>query len=491
MAKRTKIVATIGPASEDKKILQKLVSEGMNIARLNFSHGDYAWHEKVIKRIREISEKIDVPVGIMADLQGPRIRTLVGENIKVRKGDRFLVSDISIFPDYQKTLELKTIPAAIKAQKIITLFLDCPGIVRKLKAGNNILIADGLVKLKIIKKFQNYIEVEAAEDGIIKNHKGVNIPDAKIPLAAMTKKDRRDLNFALKNNVDFVALSFVSSKRDIISLRRKVRRITGNKKDPTQIVAKIERRDAIRNLNEIIKETDAVMVARGDLGIELDETRVAVLQKEIVEKSLRFGKPVIVATQMLGSMINRSRPTRAEVSDVSNAVVDHADAVMLSEETATGKYPVIAVRTMREIIERTEESPFDDLVHGFLGDARASVSAAVADSAHELSKNAGAKAIVVASVSGFTARMISRHRPEQRIFVMTNNKKTYHQLSLVWGAESFILPDCRTLDELIIRSVGVLKKGKLLKPLDKIVIVTGRPHVKKEHMSLVKIEEIK
>ncbi len=484
MIKRTKIVATIGPSSADVKKLMAMIENGMNIARLNFSHGDYQWHEKIIKNIRNISKKLEIPIGILADLQGPRIRTLVREDLKVNRGEKVMVFDVSVYPNI-------LIPSQMGFQGPKLLGLDCPGIIKRLKVGNNILIADGILKLKVVQKNKDYVEAVVIEDGIIKNHKGVNIPDAKIPLEAMTEKDEKDLKFALKHDVDFVALSFVSNKGDISKLRRKILKYLKNKNNFPQIVAKIERKEAIKNLNEIIKETDAVMVARGDLGIEMEEARVAVLQKEIVEKSLRMGKPVIVATQMLGSMVKHSRPTRAEVSDVSNAVVDHADAVMLSEESAVGKYPIVAVKTMREIIERTEDSPYDDLVHGFLGDAKTSISAAVADSAHELSKNSNAKAIVVASLTGFTARMIARHRPQQRIFVMTNNEKTHCQLSLVWGTESFVLPDCHTLDELITRSIETLKKKRLIKKGDRIVIVTGRPHIKKEHMSLVKVEEIK
>lgn len=481
--KRTKIVATIGPATGDRKTLEKLIKEGMNVARLNFSHGDQKWHEKIIRDIRIVSEKLGVPTGILADLQGPRIRTLVQEDMRINNGEKIQVFDVSVY--------LKNIIPHLAFPGPKLLGLDCPGIIKSIKVGNNILIADGTLRLKVTRKSKEYLEATVVEGGIIKNHKGVNIPDARIPLDAMTEKDEEDLKFALKHDVDFIALSFVSNKKDISKLRRKILKYARNKKSLPQIVAKIERREAIRNLVEIIKETDAVMVARGDLGIEMDETRVAVLQKEIVDKSLRMGKPVIVATQMLGSMIKNSRPTRAEVSDVSNAVVDHADAVMLSEETAMGQHPVAAVRTMREIIEHTEYSPYDDLVHGFLGDAKSSVSSAVADSAHELAKNSNAVAIVVASISGFTARMISRHRPQQSIYVMTNMEKTHNQLSLVWGAESFVLSDSHNLDDLITKSIETIKKKKLVKRGDKVIIVAGRPQMKKEHMSLVKVEEIK
>ncbi len=246
----------------------------------------------------------------------------------------------------------------------------------------------------------------------------------------------------------------------------------------------------MKNFDEILKSADAIMVARGDLGIEMPQEDLPILQKEIVAKCLRAAKPAIVATQMLDSMIHNPRPTRAEVTDVSNAVIDHTDAVMLSGETASGKYPVEAVRMMRKIIEKTEASPFDDLEHGFLSDQQLSTSAAVAQSAHELLKDSGAKAVIVASLSGFTARMITRHRPEQKIFVMTNNEKTSNQLTLIWGVQSFILPDCKDLDELIDKSILTLKKNKLLKKKDKVLIVAGRPHVKREHMSMVKIEEV-
>ncbi len=499
--KRTKIVATIGPASENKKTLAGMIENGMNVARLNFSHGNYRWHSKIIKTIRELSEKMDTPIGILADLQGPRIRTLVAGDTRIEKGEKILISDISRVFNCQ--LPVINLPARSDKTKSKLageedfqtnskfIGLDYPGIIKNIKVGNNILIDDGLIRIEVIKKNKNYLEAEVINGGIVKNHKGVNIPDANLRFYALTEKDKKDLRFALSRDVDFVALSFVSSGKDISDLRRRIKKIMKSVRNLPQIVAKIERKEAIKNINEILKETDAVMVARGDLGIEMEESKVAVYQKEIVEKSLLSAKPVIVATQMLGSMVANLRPTRAEVSDVSNAVVDHADAVMLSEETATGKYPVEAIKTMRQIIERTEESPYDDLIHGFLGDSRASISAAIANSAHELSKDSGSKAIVVASLSGFTARMIARHRPDQKIYVMTNGEKTHNQLSLVWGAVSFILPDCKSLDELIIKSIDALKRKRLLKKKDKIIIVAGRPHIKKEHMSLVKVEEIK
>ncbi|HDH07687.1 MAG TPA: pyruvate kinase, partial [Candidatus Moranbacteria bacterium] len=472
-------VATIGPASESKKILQKMADKGMNVARLNFSHGYYAWHRKVIKNIRELGKKIDKPVGIMADLQGPRIRVDSSQEVRVRKGEVISV-----------VLNAKKKPkAVVKTGKYIMIHL--PAVGKYLKKGSSILIEDGLIALKVISKEGNLAVCRAVNSGIIKPHKGVNIPSISSRLGAMTKKDERDLKFAISQGVDFIALSFVSSAKDITSLRRKIKKLLNSKSLIPQIIAKIETKKAVENFDSILEETDIVMVARGDLGIEIPETKVPVFQKEIAEKCLRTAKPVVVATQMLNSMIDNLRPTRAEVSDVSNAVIDHVDAVMLSGETANGKHPVESVSVMSNIIKETEKSPFDDLVHGFLGDKKISISAAVADASHEMAKNSDAKAIIAASLSGLTARMVARHRPDQKLIVMTNNIKTYQQLSIIWGVESYILSECKNLDQLIDKSIKEIKKRKILKKGDKVIIITGRPHIKKEHVSLIKIEEIR
>jgi pyruvate kinase len=474
--KRTKIVATIGPSSEKSKILEEMIKSGMNVARINFSHGTHESNGKLIDNIRYLSEKMKVPVGIMADLQGPRIRISTEKEVEILADEHIMISDTSI--DF-------------KSGNLKYFNLDWDGIIKHIEVGNEILVEDGLMKLKVVKKENTFLETVVINGGTIKNHKGVNIPDASLKVSALTEKDEDDLKYALHKNVDFVALSFVSCAKDVNDAKEKIKKILDRKTNLPQIVSKIERKEALKNIDEIIAASDIIMVARGDLGIEIEESRVVIYQKEMVAKCLRCGKPVIVATQMLNSMIENARPTRAEVSDVSNAVIDHADAVMLSGETANGKYPLESIKTMVEIIERTEESPFDDLKHGFLGDSKSSISAAIANSAHELAKDSGAVAIVVASVSGFTAHMIARHRPQQNILVVTNSEKTHNQLSILWGTESFILPDCQTLDELIDESKKMLLKNDILKEKDRIVIVTGRPHVKREHMSLVKVEEIK
>ncbi|MCX6762795.1 MAG: pyruvate kinase [Candidatus Moranbacteria bacterium] len=456
--KRTKIICTIGPASESEKILSEMIKKGMNVARLNFSHGDFSSHKKAIRMIRRISEKLQIPVGIMADLQGPRIRVSNEKELSVSKNETIEVRE-ELIPT--KISSLKKIINKLKrtttTDKKKTLKLDLAGVVKMVKPGSSILIEDGLIKLKVLERKKDRLVCRVSNSGTIKPRKGVNIPGISAKLGAITARDKEVLDFAIKQNVDFVAMSFVRTADEINYLKRLIKNRTKRKKSLAQVVAKIERKEAIKNFDKILEATDAVMVARGDLGIEMPQADIPILQKEICAKCLKTGKPVIVATQMLDSMIRNPRPTRAEVTDVSNAVIDHADALMLSGETASGKYPVEAVHTMTQIIRRTEKSPFDDLGHGFLSDQKESVSAAIAQSAHELLKDSGAKAIVVASISGFTARMITRHRPEEKIYVMTNNEKTHNQLALVWGVNSFVLPDCKDLDELIDKSMEIIR----------------------------------
>jgi pyruvate kinase len=349
MAKRTKIIATIGPACESEEILKKIISEGMDVARLNFSHNTHEWHGEIIDRLRKISGELNLPVAIMADLQGPRIRTMVESDIDIKTGEKIMVSDVQ---------SIKNTKYEIQNTKYF--LLDVPNITDGMEVGNEILIEDGTKKLKVIKKEDNFLETEVVNGGTIKNHKGVNLPDSDIKLGALTEKDLKDLKFSLGKGVEFVAASFVKDAADLKELREKIKEFSPDNGDSVKIVPKIERKEAIKNIDEIIDESDAVMVARGDLGIELPESEVVIYQKEIVTKCRQKNKPVIVATQMLESMIENPIPTRAEVSDISNAVIDHADFVMLSGESANGKYPVEAVKMMREIIEKVEESPLDD-----------------------------------------------------------------------------------------------------------------------------------
>lgn len=423
MNKRTKIVATLGLVSDKKEVIREMIEAGMNVARLNFSHGSYEWHGDVIKIIRELSQELQKPIGIMADLQGPRIRTLVENETEIKKGEKVAISDVA----YKNNLKYQN-------PDIKTFLLDVPEITSDIEIGNEILIEDGLMKIIVREKNNNILLAEVIDGGAIKNHKGVNILDAKLHIDPITEKDEKDLEFSLQNEVDFVAMSFVSSGLDIENLRSKIEKILGRKNNLPQIVAKIERKEAIKNLEDIVAHADVVMVARGDLGIEMDESNVGVFSKEIVEKSLQNMKPVIMATQMLNSMIENPRPTRAEVSDVTNAVIDHVDAVMLSGESANGKYPVESVKIMKEIIENTEASSYDNVDHLIKLRNDEEFKSFIKGS-YASAKDKKTKSIAVASFSGFTAKVISHFRLEKPLLVATNNKKTYNQLSLLWGVE--------------------------------------------------------
>ncbi len=472
---QTKVVATIGPASESKEMLREMAKAGMNVARLNFSHGDYASHERVINFVREISEELNVPIAILADIQGPRIRTHAAEEFSVKKGDHVFVGDISNEESFPKTRGHR-------------FFLDQPNIVRDIDVDDMVLVEDGLLQFQVMKKEGSVLELEAVNDGEIKNHKGVNLPDSKLHLPVITEKDEKDLHFVVEQGVDYVGLSFVGNASDI-KAARKVMAETGVAENLLpKIVAKIERKEAVKNLKEIIHEADAVMVARGDLGIELPETRVAILQKEIIAASLSAVRPVIVATQMMKSMTENPRPTRAEVSDVTNAVIDHADAVMLSEESAAGKYPVETIRTMADIIANTEESPFDD-VYEAIGMNLRSEYATMVRSVYELAKSYDAEIILLMSESGFTARLMSHFRPASRLFVATNNRRAWNRMALFWGVDATLFADNTALDGIIERlTEKLLCEGKVKKG-ERAVLCLGR-HRNNDQLQLVGVREI-
>lgn len=474
--KKTKIVATIGPASDNKETLRELIKAGMNVCRINFSHGTYESNGRVITMVRELSDELGVAVGIMVDLQGPRIRTLVDADMEIKTGEKVLIYDISKKPEKQTEIKM--------------IGLDWSGIIRDINIGENILIEDGLKRLRVVEKESVLLVAEVINGGVIKNHKGVNVPDSKLQIGAVTKKDEADLEYAMSREVDFIALSFVSNEKEIEETREKMKKILGRTDNLPQIIAKIERKEAIKNIDEIIKATDVIMVARGDLGIEMDETKVVIYQKEIIAKCIKAVRPVIVATQMLESMIQNPIPTRAEVSDVSNAVIDHTDAVMLSGESANGKFPQKAVETMAKIIADTENSRFDDgLISVMPSDDKDQDYISLIESAYNLAKNSYATAIVAITVSGLTARLISHFRPVQKTFVATTSEKVHQQLSLVWGVESYLLAEVEK-ESLIETMLERLKKDQKIKAGDKLVVVLGRiPGGEK--MRLIGIREIK
>jgi len=471
MNKRTKIVATIGPASSSKDVLKEMMMAGMNVARINFSHGTHEANGALIDTIREAANETGKNIAVMADLQGPRIRVGNEEEFEISAGEKVIVSDS---------------PVAGEEKNLV---IDADHIVSAFEAGERILIEDGTKELKIIGKTENGAEAEVIVGGTVKPRKGINVPDTQVPFGAVTEKDEKDLEFALSKDADFIALSFVSNGKEIEETKEKIKKILGRETDIPEIVSKVERKEAIKNIDEIVKASDVVMVARGDLGIELDETNVVVYQKQIIAKCLKFARPVIVATQMLDSMINNPIPTRAEVSDVSNAVIDHADAVMLSGESANGSYPMKAVETMAKIIRNTEKSSFDDYCKKCEHVQENKEYAALVCSAHDMARNSDAKAILAISRSGFTARMLSLRRPQEMLLVATGSKKTCRQLSIVWGVDAYLFSNGEDMEEYLNLMIGRAKEEKRIETGDSIVVfMGGMPGGQK--MRLVGIREI-
>lgn len=473
--KRTKIVCTLGPASAKPKVVEQMIRSGMNVARLNFSHGSYKEHAALIRTIRAAAKKAQRVVGIMQDLQGPRIR--VGA---VHRDGIELVRKEAVVLVPTKFINYKLLTTS--QDKIIPI--DYPNLYKFCRPQQHVLINDGLIDITVTQIKDHLIYGTVARPGIVFSHKGINIPGANIVAEVITDKDKEDLAFGLKQNVDFVALSFVKDATDIAVLRK----LIGKK--PVHIIAKIERKEAVANFAEILQASDGIMVARGDLGIEIPAADVPLLQKDMIQQCLQVGKPVIVATQMLESMTINARPTRAEVSDVANAVIDHADAVMLSAESAFGKYPVEAVKTMSTIIKETEASKYDNVPVHYLTVDHPAIEDAISVVANDLAQYPRVKAIVVNSLTGRSARLIARHRPEILIAALTNHERTQRQLTLTWGVYAEIMPTCTTLDRLIHRSIQVLKQRQIVKTGDTIVLVAGHPVRQAAGANMVKLHQV-
>ncbi|HPV70446.1 MAG TPA: pyruvate kinase [Candidatus Magasanikbacteria bacterium] len=479
MNKRTKIVCTLGPASANSEILTGLIKAGMNVARINFSHGTHESNGKMVDLVRQVAEKLKSPTAVIADLQGPRIRVgeMPKEGLVLKKGS-LVKLNVSIIKSVNGQ-----IPVTYKK------------LVKDLSINQRILLDDGKIEL-LAKKIQgNVVEAEVKVGGTLTSHKGINLPDSVVSINALTAKDKEDLKFIIKKEVDFVALSFVKDASDILDLRFLIKKLVGRKstkknKSEIKIVCKIEKHEAIKNLDEIIEATDAVMVARGDLGIEIPAEEVPLLQKKIISKCLEAAKPVIVATQMLESMTHNPRPTRAEVSDVANAVIDHTDAVMLSGETANGEYPVEAVSIMSKVIMRTEASIFDELPYNKIFASEQKTDTVMSGLSRLLAEKIRARAVLAASLSGETGRQISRFRPELPVFVTTDKEQVCRQLNLSWGVIPFILPTCKTVEELIERSLVYLRKEKMIKKNDKLIIIAGEPVGSPGGVNWVEVKEV-
>ena len=455
--KKTKIVATLGPASSDKAVLREMFLAGLNVCRLNFSHGSYEDHSGVIKTIRELNEETGLNVAILADLQGPKIRTNEMENNGV---DLVNGSEVLIVTE-------KVLGTATKFSINYALLPE------DVQPGERILLDDGKLALEVLKTDgKKEITARVIHGGILSSKKGVNFPNTKISMPSLTEKDLEDLQFALDQNVDWIGLSFVRSARDIIELKH----IISNRKCKAKVIAKIEKPEAIEDIDAIIQESDGLMVARGDLGVEIPYQNVPIIQKMLIKKCIVHAKPIIVATQMMESMINSISPTRAEVNDVANAVLDGADAVMLSGETSVGKFPIEVIRTMSNIVLEMEK--FEGIYNKEeLPDKNRErfISDSICFNACRLSQRVEADAIITMSFSGYTAYKIASQRPKAPIYVFTSNKQILTQLNLIWGVKAFYYDKQISTDHTIADIKFLLKTMGLLVIGDLVINIASIP----------------
>jgi pyruvate kinase len=471
--KRTKIVATVGPASSSEEMIEKLIMAGCNVLRLNFSHGSHEQVAEIISRARAIDKKLGTHTALLADLQGPKIRTglLETESVELKTGKEVIIST----DDGRGT-----------SVKIFTNYKQLP---HDVKPSEKILLDDGKIELEVVSSNgKNEVLTKVTFGGVLTAKKGINLPNTRISLPCLTEKDLADLEVALKHDVDWIGLSFVRRPEDINELKAI---ITSNDKH-ARVVAKIEKPEALENLDAIISATDAVMIARGDLGVEVPMERVPLLQKEIISKSIVKGRPVIVATQMMESMITGNTPTRAEVNDVANAVMDGADAVMLSGETSVGRHPDKVVEAMCKIVKEVER--FEDIYHHEQAPEEVSEERFITDSicfnACRLAKRVSAKAIITMTHSGYTALKVSSQRPRCEIFVFTANKKIMGLMNLVWGVRTFYYDKMVSTDHTIADIKYILKKNQAIAEGDLIINIASMPISEMGMSNMIKLTKV-
>lgn len=466
--RKTKIIATLGPASNTIDTIGRLLQAGVDLFRLNFSHGNHAEKAQLIKHIRSASEQFGKQVGILADLQGPKIRTgkMVGDGMMLQKGQDVII----------------TTKDCLGADGIIpTIYQALP---QDVVPGSRILLDDGLLEFKVTAVHGCQVHCTVVNGGLLKNNKGINLPGVKVSAPSLTEKDMVDLKFCLEADVDFVALSFVRTAEDVEGVKRII--CDAGKKLP--VVAKIEKPEALRSFNKILKVADAVMVARGDLGVEMQAEKVPLIQKKIINACNRAGKPVITATQMLESMIVNPRPTRAETSDVANAIIDGTDAIMLSGETASGAYPVFAVETMVRIARDVEQAGFGSRLNSPLLNTP-SIAQAVGEAACRISASLKAKAIAVFTQSGSTAALISRFRPQIPIIAFTNTMQIRRKLSICWGVQTQSIEILNNMDQQITVAENKLLSTGFRKG-DIVVIIMGLPVEARGSTNLIKVHKL-
>ena len=471
--RRTKIICTIGPSSQDEDMLRKIILAGMNVARFNFSHGDYEEHGLKLERTRKISRELNLPVAVLLDTRGPeiRLRDFAEGKVELKAGQKFTLTTEEIMGTAERaTITYKNLPQDVKP-------------------GDSILLDDGLIGLKV-EEVQGDTEIVCTvmNDGPISNHKGVNVPGVKLNLPFIDEKDHADIVYACEKGFDFIAASFVRSKEDVLQIRE----ILKEHNSKIQIISKIESLQGIQNLEEIIEVSDGIMVARGDMGVEIPLEEVPVLQKQMIKKAVAQGKHVITATQMLESMITNPRPTRAEVADVANAIYDGTSAIMLSGETAAGKYPVESVQTMVRIANRTEadidyEKRFYHRGRHEKPDVTEAVCHATCTTAYDLN----ASAIVTVTKSGRSARMISRYRPACDIIAGSTSEKVCRQLNMSWGVSPFLVEEKNDVFELFDHAIEVAKVHGVIKSGDTAVITSGVPVGISGTTNMIKVETVR
>jgi len=471
---RTKIVCTIGPASRSPEMLRALVTSGMNVARLNFSHGDYEVHGENVSRIRDAAEEVGLPVAILMDLQGPKLRVgqMEGEGVPLRQ-------------DEEVTLTSRTVigkPGLVPVQ-----YKQLPTLV---EPGDRILLDDGLLELVVIEASDTDMRCRVVVGGVLQSNKGLNLPRAHTSIPAITEKDKKDLLFALEQGADWIALSFVRNANEVISLQEMVRRNSPFGR-PTPVIAKVEKPEAMQNIDAIIAAADGVMVARGDLGIEASPEEVPLMQKIIIQKANAAGRPVITATQMLDSMMRNPRPTRAEASDVANAVLDGSDALMLSGETTIGHYPLEAVRTMARIIERTEVELHQRIARApSLRSRKGSIAEAVSHATRETAQDLEAAAIITPTVSGHTAKMVAKYRPQAPIIAVTPSPMVQRQLCLYWGVYPLLAERTDNTDQMLSDAVNTARERGLVQSGDLVVVTGGAAGSAPGTTNLIKVQVI-
>ena len=467
--RRTKIVVTLGPASSSPAILRQLVEAGMDVARLNFSHGTHEEHARNITTLRAISEELDKPVTILQDLQGPKIRVA-----QLPRGEMLLSpgAEVSLVPAADFTGEEDAIP------------IDYDGVADEARPGTRVLLADGAFELEVVEIAGRALRCRVLEGGVLKSRSGVNFPHLTLPLPSLTEKDIRDVAFGLAQQVDWISLSFVRAAEDVRTLKK----LLATHGASTPVIAKIEKPQAVEHFDEILKEADGIMVARGDLGVEVKPEKVPMLQKQIIEKCNRSGLPVITATQMLESMITNPSPTRAEASDVANAIIDGTDAVMLSGESAIGAFPVRAVKMMDRIASEVEGGiefktyPASDPTD----------SHALSEAATAIAQVANIHGIAVLTTSGYTARLMASERPKAPLFALTTDAGVYHALNLFWGLKPLLIEGIpETVEALVQQAESILRKLRWVSVGNKILVVGGIPAGRARGSNFIKIHAIK